>query len=169
MAKKRRKMGPTISFKDGEDYIFKLQALGDASEDIFGNAIYPAAGLVADEIQKEISNLKTSKDGQGSLNAIQRAGLHEGLGIAPQRHDGNYLNVKIGWNIEGEKGYNDIKTKRWPNGQPNQMLARSVERGTTFWKPNPFVKRAVARTRNLAQEEMEKVVEREIKKIMEKE
>ena len=100
----------------------------------------------------------------GVLNAKQRAGLHNGLGIASLREDGEYLNVKIGWD-----GYNDIKTKRWPKGQPNQVIARSVDRGTSFMQANPFVKRAVARTRKVSQEKMQEVIDREIEKIMKKE
>lgn len=160
-----RKKGPVIQFKDGADYIARIEHLGVVSQDIFGNAIYPAAGVVTDEIQKEISKLNVNDaGGKGSLNSIQRAGLHNGLGIAKQQKDGDYLNVKVGWN-----DYNDFVTERWPEGQPNQMIARSVERGTSFMKANPFVKRAVAQTRNIAQEEMAKVIEREIKKNMEKE
>ena len=101
---------------------------------------------------------------KGTLNAKQRAGLHKGLGIAKMQQDGKLTNVKIGWD-----GYNDIKTKRWPNGQPNQMIARSIERGTSFMKANPFVKRAVNRTRKAAAAEMQNVLDSEIEKIMKKE
>lgn len=161
----KRKVGPTMKFKDGESYILKLDALGMKLDDVLAKAIYPAAGVVADEIQKEISKLNVSDSGElGSLNAKQRAGLHKGLGIAVLRKDGDLLNVKIGWD-----GYNEIKTKRWPQGQPNQMIARSVERGTSFMQANPFVKRAVARTKKVSQEKMAEVIDREIAIIMNKE
>lgn len=161
----KRKVGPTMKFKDGDDYIAKLEHLGAQVEDILGQAIYPAAGAVFEAIQKEISTLNVSDSGEmGSLNALQRQGLHEGLGIAEMRVDGKLLNVKIGWD-----GYNKIKTERWPKGQPNQMIARSVERGTSFMQANPFVKRAVSRTRKISQEKMQEVIDREIEKIMKKE
>lgn len=161
----KRKVGPTMKFKDGDDYIAKLEHLGARTEDILAQAIFPAAAVVTDEIQKEISTLRVSENGEGGgLSAKQRAGLHNGLGIAELRQDGKLLNVKIGWD-----GYNDIKTKRWPKGQPNQVIARSVERGTSFMQANPFVKRAVARTRKVSQEKMQEVIDREIEKIMKKE
>lgn len=161
----KRKVGPTIKFKDGSDYIAALELLGARTEDILGRAIYPAAQVVTDEIQKEISTLKVSEDGKkGTLNAKQRAGLHNGLGIAVMQKDGDLLHVKVGWD-----GYNEIKTKRWPKGQPNQMIARSIERGTSFMQANPFVKRAVARTKKISQEKMQEVIDQEIEKTMKKE
>ena len=46
------------------------------------------------------------------------------------------------------------------------MIARSIERGTSFMTANPFMKRAVSKTRKRAQEAMKKAAEREIEKIM---
>lgn len=161
----KRKVGPTAKVKDGSAYIAQLEKLEANVPEIVGKAIFPAAKVVADEIQKEISSLRTDESGKrGTLNAKQRAGLHKGLGIAKMQQDGKLTNVKIGWD-----GYNDIKTKRWPNGQPNQMIARSIERGTSFMKANPFVKRAVNRTRKAATAEMQNVLDSEIEKIMKKE
>ena len=92
-----------------------------------------------------------------------REGLADSLGIASMQDDGTgYLNVKIGFD-----GYNGIKTQRWPNGQPNQMVARSVESGTTWMKKNPFVRKAVTASRKRALEYMKDSVDRSIEEIME--
>ena len=66
----------------------------------------------------------------------------------------------------GFDGYNDIQSKRWPNGQPNQMVARAIESGTTWMHKNRFVARAVAKTKKQAVEAMRKRAEAEIKQIM---
>lgn len=154
----RKKLSPKTSLKDGGAYIAKLQALGADIPDLCKKAIYPAAGLVADAVQEEISGLGTAKEpGQGKLTAKQRDGLRQGLGIAQFRTDDGYLNVKIGFD-----GYNEIVTARWPNGQPNAMIARSLERGTSFWQPNPFCKRAVKKIQNAAEQEMQRVLDEEI-------
>lgn len=161
----KRKVGPIVAFKDGSDYIARLEKLETNVDEIVGKAIFPAAKVVADEIRKEISSLRTDESGKkGTINAKQRAGLHNNLGIAKLQRDGKLTNVKIGWG-----GYNDITTKRWPNGQPNQMIARSVERGTSFMQANPFVKRAVSRTKKTATAEMQNVLNSEIEKVMKKE
>ena len=86
----------------------------------------------------------------------------DSLGIASMQDDGTgYLNVKIGFD-----GYNDIVTQRWPRGQPNQMVARSVESGTTWMKKNGFVRKAVASSRKRAVEFMKRTVDKAIETIM---
>lgn len=153
----------TIQFKEGDEYLAKLETLEhSAKASVIGPAIYSGANIVADEINASISSLATSEDpAQGTLNAIQRKGLHDGLGIAKMRNDEGFYNVKIGWD-----GYNGIKTKKYPKGQPNQMIARSIERGTSFMKANPFVKRAVSRSRARAVKAMKETADKEIEKIM---
>lgn len=153
----------TIRFKKGDDYIAKLSRLSSSAKtDVIGPAVYDAAGIVADAINEGISSLSVSEDpNKELLNARQRKGLHDGLGIAKLRNDNGFYNVKIGWD-----GYNSIATKSFPKGQPNQMIARSVERGTSFLKATPFVKKAVAATRARAVETMKKTIDQQIEKIM---
>lgn len=153
----------TIQFKKGDAYLEKLTRLSSAVKaDLIGPAIYGAAGIVADAINQGISGLAVSEDPDKELlNAKQRKGLHDGLGIAKLRNDNGFYNVKIGWD-----GYNSIVTKSFPKGQPNQMIARSVERGTSFLKATPFVKRAVAATRSRAIESMKQTIDQKIEKIM---
>lgn len=159
----------TIQFKKGDEYIFKVAKLEAAvKKDILGRAIYDGADVVADEIRKSLEQVPTD-EGFGSETEkakgpkkAQKKGLYESLGIASMQDDGTgYLHVKIGFD-----GYNDIVTQRWPRGQPNQMVARSVESGTTWMQKNEFVKRAVKASRKRATEAMKKTVDKGIKKIM---
>lgn len=152
-----------IQFKAGSEYMKKLEALERSfRHEVAGKAIYNGAAIVADAIQAGISGLRTTDGEQlGKLSAKQRYGLHQSLGIAKLQDDAGQLNVKIGWD-----GYNDVKTKRWPKGQPNQMIARSVERGTSFMPATPFVKQAVSKSRKAALEAMGDTVDQEIQKIM---
>lgn len=158
----------TITFKNGDDYLFRLSKLeAQAKDEICGKAIYGAAAIVADAIRNEMEALPTDENWGSAENPTkgpkrkQLDGLSQSLGISSMEDDGGFLNVKIGFD-----GYNDIKTKRWPNGQPNQMVARSVERGTTWMKANAFVKRACAASRKQALASMQKTVEESIEKIM---
>ena len=152
-----------IQFKNGSEYLRKLEKLDRSfRSDVAGKAIYAGAAIVTDAIQSAISGLAASEEeAPGKLSKKQRYGLHKSLGIAPMQSDSGFLNVKIGWD-----GYNDIKTKSWPKGQPNQMIARSVERGTSFMPANPFVKKAVAGARKRALEAMEQTIDREIERTM---
>lgn len=169
----RKKTGPSMELKDGSDYIAKLQILRADIPDICGKAIYPAAGLVADAVKQATEALpaqeraKAGEDGRtgkslGGIDEVQKQGLLEGLGIASMRQDGGYLNVKVGFD-----GYNGKVTERWPKGQPNAMIARSLERGTSFWQAKPFVKPTVKAVEQRAAQEMQKVLDEEIAKRME--
>lgn len=159
----------TIQFKKGYEYIFKVSKLEAAlKKDILGRAVYDGAAVVADEIRKSLERVPTD-EGYGTESApargpkkAQKKGLYESLGITSMQDDGTgYLNVKIGFD-----GYNDIVTQRWPRGQPNQMVARAVESGTTWMQKNDFVRRAVASSRKRAIEAMKKAVDKGIEKIM---
>lgn len=158
-----------VKFKAGDEYMAKLAKLSAMTQDrVCGRAIYDGAAEVANVFRNEINALPTDdrfvRGGQmlEGPGEEQKKGLLDSLGVSPLSDDGKgFLNVKVGFD-----GYNHVKTKRWPKGQPNQMIARSVERGTSFMKENPFMKRAVAQTRRRAKEAMRKTAGREIEKIM---
>lgn len=135
--------------------------------EVIGKAIYDAAGMVTDEIQKGISSIPTDNTYgwknhlANGITSKQKAGLHNGLGISHMRDDFGYLNVRVGFD-----GYNDVKTTAFPNGQPNLLIARAVERGTSYVKATPFMKRSIERVRKKAMESMRITVDTNIAKIM---
>ena len=132
----------TIQMKGLDEYLVKLSRLEQASkEEICGKAIYEGAGIVADAIRNELDAIPTDESfgtqehpAQG-IKAIQKAGLEYSLGISEMREEDGFLNVKVGFD-----GYNRVITKKWPNGQPNQMVARAAESGTSWLQKSPFVK-----------------------------
>lgn len=159
----------TITFKKGDEYVAKIAKLAaESREDLFGEAIYGAAGIVADEIRSTLEQVPTDEryGTSGSPlrgpKKIQKKGLEQGLGIAGLSEDSSgFYNVKIGFD-----GYNGVRTKRWPNGQPNQMVARSVEGGTSWMRKTAFVRKAVSATRAKAVEYMKQKVDEAIQKKM---
>lgn len=161
----------TIQFKKGDDYLFKISQLELATkEGILGPAIYEAGNIIADAIRAELESIPTDNryvtgnEMANGPNAYQKKGLMRALGVAKMRMDeAGFYNIKIGFD-----GYNKLKTKRWPNGQPHQMVARSVERGTSWLKANPFVKRAVTKNRAKAINIMKTTVDQKIYEIMRK-
>lgn len=154
----------TIQFKSGSDYMARIRKLGEMlDQEVCGKAVYKAAGIVTDSIRSGISSVptRTKEHPKTGLSPSERSGLEKGLGIAKLSNDNGFVNVKIGF-----AGYNDHSTKRWPSGQPNAVIARSIERGTTFRHATHFVKKAVASTRKEAIDAMGRVVDEEIEKIM---
>lgn len=156
-----------------EQYLAQLKNLEFESPHIAGKAVYEGAKIVADALKQEIEALpveesrkRSGDDMAHGVTMAQKKGLRfkndgGGTGIAKMRADGSFYNVKIGFH-----GYNGTATKKYPNGQPNAMIARSVESGTSFRRKNPFISRAVRKSRAAAEKKMAQVVDEEVKKIM---
>lgn len=71
------------------------------------------------------------------------------------------MNVKLGFD-----GYNTVKTNSYPNGQPNVMIARAIESGSSIRDKHPFVRPAVNAAKKECLKKAEEVVNEEISKIM---
>lgn len=125
----------TVTFPGIEQYEKQLEQIGRQAPRILGRALYDGAGILADAVQEEIRGLDR-------LDPRQREGLRKGLGIARFWEQNGDLLTKIGF-----EGYNDWKTKRWPNGQPNAMIARATIRGTSWMRANRFTARAAKKAR----------------------
>lgn len=156
-----------ITFPGLNDYELMISRLSKDVDDIAGKAIYAGAGIVADAIKENIKALPivrgygTEKDPlPGGVTAPQKAGLIDGMGISPMQDDGGYLNVKIGFD-----GYNATKTEKYPQGQPNQLVARGVESGTSWKQKKPFIRPAINASKSRAEAEMARILDQEIEKI----
>lgn len=158
-----------ITFPGLRDYELMLSKLESVSDDMIGRAVYEGAGIVADAIKANIEALPivtgygTSENPlPGGVTAVQKAGLREGFGISKLQDDSGYLNVKLGFD-----GYNRTKTEKYPGGQPNQLVARGVESGTSWKQKKSFIRPAVNKTRKQAEQKMKDVLDEEISKIAE--
>lgn len=133
-------------------------------------AVYDGAAVVTDKIRDNLENLPTVRDvdaiaayRKGTFAGItgrQKAGLLDSLGVAPMQVTSAEINARIGFD-----GYNEVKTKRWPNGQPNSMIARSIESGTSFMQKHPFLRPAVNSSRSQAQKKMQETFEKRIEEL----
>ena len=157
-----------ITFQGLEQYERQLSVLWKNSEEVAGKAIYAGAGIVADAIKSGIKSLPVVQGYgtpenplPGGVTAVQKRGLQDGLGIAAMKDDAGYLNVKIGFD-----GYNAMRTEKYPQGQPNQLVARGVESGTSWKQKHPFVRPAINASRKRAEAKMAEVLDKEIKKVM---
>ena len=148
-------------------YLEKLERLAIDPREYIGEAIYAGADIVADAMRSQIQSLPVAqvyaKDGAkiSTITSVQKKGLLEGFGIAKMRKDGDYYNVKLGFN-----GYNGQKTKAHPGGVPNSLIARSIVSGTSFRQKNDFAGKAVRSTKAAAERKMEEKLDEKIKEIM---
>lgn len=150
-----------------DDYLAQLQELEENTEDIMKKAIYEGAAVVANEIRSATkaipvdSGMGTQHNKLNGVNRVQKAGLLDGLGIAPMKEEGLGWNTKIGFD-----GYNSMRTKKYPSGQPNVLIARSVESGTSFRAPHPFVGPAARKAKAKAETAMETSIDTSIQAIV---
>ena len=160
----------TIRFSKLRDYELMLGKIGDASKDICGAAIYEGAKIIADEVKNSLNSLNVTTDELAMLKAkkgeptyiTQRAkeGLIKSFGVTPMSQDDSGIyNVKLGFD-----GYNDVKTKKWTKGQPNQLIARACESGSSAMIKQPFFREAVQKTKKKAESRMAEVLDEKIKK-----
>lgn len=156
-----------FQFEGVDDYIAQLQKLYDKSEDVVGEAVYNGAKTVMKYVSAAVNDIVTdNRHGTeehkvAGPSTYQKEGLVRSLGITPARYDGTFFNVKIGFD-----GYNGVKTKTWPQGQPNSMIARSVQSGTSWMQKQPFMRKAEQAAKSPCEKVMAETVDKAIQKIM---
>ena len=139
-----------------DQYMEQLHNLEYNYREIIGPAIYVGAGLVADAVKANIKGLPAT-----AANGLEKAGLIDGFGISKMQDDNGYFNVKLGFT-----GYNKIKTKKYPGGQPNSVIARSIESGSSWRSSHPFVAPAVRAKKDAAEKAMAEEIDKGINETM---
>ena len=157
---------PKITVQGLEDYERFLNNLGIEVEEVIIEGVHRGAGEIANEVRNQMRAIPTDEkwgtpnNPARGIKKIQKRGLFEGFGISPERNDRGFINVKIGF-----EGYNDAKSKRWPKGQPNVMIARTLEKGTSFLIKYPFLKKAVNQSKRRAVEAAQAAIDEKIEEL----
>ena len=138
-----------------EDYVTYVERLAENSEEILGEAVYEMAKVVADQVRANLealptvtnaANIAMYKSGKSKLSDAEKRGLLDSFGISTIQNDDGYFNVKLGF-----EGYNSVQTKRYPRGQPNALIARVTESGSSYRTKTPFIRPAVRATKKEAE------------------
>lgn len=159
-----------LEFKGMKEYLKTLNDVAWATEDVCKAAVYSGADVMADEIRAGINSLKTTTD-KGALAAYknrqatyisesQKAGLIESFGVASIQNDYGVVHTKLGFD-----GYNSVKTLRYPDGQPNALIARVCNSGRVSMIAQPFIDQAVKRARKRTLTAMGDAADKKIKEI----
>lgn len=148
-------MAKWIVGKGLDSYIEYLQKINAVTDEVIGEAVYEMAKVVADKVRANIqalpavpnaANIATYRQGYSRLSEPEKQGLLDGFGVSPMQDDGGYINVKLGFD-----GYNGVKTKKYPQGQPNALIARVTESGSSYREKTPFMRPAVAASKKQAE------------------
>lgn len=153
-------------FKGLKEYVDKLERLSNRfnTEACIEIAVDEGAKVVAEYTQKELANLPTDDtpkklDQRKGIRSIQKKFLIKEFGTTPLANDKGFINEKTGVDkgtlTYGDSGYYT----------PAVVLARSLERGTSFLPKNPVFSRASRKARKPCLEAMEKSLNQSIEAI----
>lgn len=162
----------TFKAPDLDKYVRQLERLGKNTDTIIGEAVYDMAKIVADEVHQRLETMPSVPDDEGlaayraktqiPITKAQKWGLVNSFGIASLKNENGYINVKLGFD-----GYNEVKTRKYPQGQPNALIARSIESGSSARDKYPFIRPAVQATRKQAIAAAEAKLDKKINDIFE--
>lgn len=126
-----------FKFKGMDEYIKRINELGLCSTGMAKRALYEGVAVVGKSIRQAIIALPY--DPIRGITHKQKDGLLDALGYSFMKNPKKGVwYVKIGFD-----GYNNVQTKKYPNGQPNAMIAAAINSGTSRRKKTNFIYKAV--------------------------
>lgn len=161
-----------IDFDGIGDEIRKLEAIGSSKTfvKLSKKAVFKGSAVVALQIRKNIEALPTEpnrflRDGDkfNVFTETNKQDLLSGLGISKIKEGDGGVYTQIGFAGYGSP---ETATKSYPNGLPNALIARSVERGTSVRRKRAFVKPAIKAAEKSAEAAMQQSFEDDINQIM---
>lgn len=162
----------TLEFKQLRYFNRNLNILLNDAQKIAKYSIYDGARVAADAMSEAIDALawvpdvvaiNAWKKGVPSLISYkQKKGLQESLGIAKMRVG---VGLKVSTSI-GFDGYNEVVTHRWPNGQPNILIAAQCDHASSVMIPQQFIDSAYTRCKAKVIAVMELAAEKKIQDIL---
>ena len=156
-----------VKVKGVSDVSLMLGKLAQAGSGVAKMVVYDGARVMADEISRQIRNLKTDeprclRDGDKFrvITAIDQRDLARHLGISRITKSTTGTTAVI-----GAAGYGSYKTKKYPDGLPMAMLARSLHKGTVVREKSAYIDRAIGAAGQKARAAMAETGEKAIAKI----
>lgn len=161
-----------ITFKDAKAYGVKLEMLEKhfSSDKPLEEAVEAGANVLADAIRHSMDQLPTEQfrrlsegDRFEDVPLGQLLELQNHFGVTPVRRDKNgFVNAKIGW-----EGYNKYRTKTYPQGVPNALIAGAIESGSSVRNKHPFIRPAVKISTPRALKTMSDHIDADCQRVME--
>jgi len=132
---------------------------------IIKRSIFKGGKLMGNAVGRAVASLPVDDSDhhhgrRKSITSRQKLGLIKSYGIARVRE------TRYGWNVKlGFDGYNDIITPKYPKGQPNAMIARALNSGTSFMEKYPFMDSTVNANKDATVDAIEKEFDKRVDKI----
>lgn len=142
----------------------RLAGLTKQSGEVVKAALYAGGGKLADAVRGNLESLETMQDGEQRrpgeyiLTESQKEDLKESFGVSPIAVKNYVSDIHVGF-----EGYGRKKTKKYPKGKANAMIARATESGTSFSRKQPFIRPAVNKGKEAVLKSMEEAAIEKIK------
>lgn len=144
------------------NFEYKMNALNEGTRALLKMGLYESNKIIYAEVENRLNALplSTKDNPQKELTAIQKKGLLEGLyGSKFQEKDGQvYFYISV-------DGYNDKVTEKYPDGQPNIMLLRSLEHGASSMHKHSVMRVALNHSKERAIKKMQEVISEEVARL----
>lgn len=141
-------MAMTISTSGFEELEHMLQRMGDKAQDIAAEALFEGADVIADAFTRAAGSIHAERrrhsEPGGRYPTPEEKEAVQKIGVARFRKDDDGVNTVVG----PAKGYTTINGKQ----KAIQLIARSINSGTSFMKKQPVFRRAATTNRKAAQE-----------------
>ena len=153
-----------------DDFSARIGKLGSASAGMIRQSMYDGAAQMKAAYEAEILALPAAehhplKEGElmTGITDTNRQDLLNGLYVRKFATEGGQHYTVIGFNGYGSP---ETATKRYPNGLPNALLARSINSGSSVRRKNRFAARAKTRSQEAAKAAMAETFSRLTDEIM---
>ena len=154
----------TAQITGADEAVAMFDKLIMEQDSILNETMKAGGGKAADIMRSEISGLKTTADKQKPRMRYayphEKAALLKSMGYTPVRRSEEIYDIKVGFD-----GYSDRATKTHPNGVPNQLIANSINAGTSFMTRQPFISRTKTRGKADIERTMAEEFDKQVKKI----
>ena len=145
-----------------------FEKLGSRAQEVQSRALYKGAGAMKDALIKTIQSLPdddrfVNKNDQplNVVGADDKADLISHVGIASFEVTNDGINTQISFD-----GYGSKATKKYPNGRPMIMIARSINSGSSVRRKIPFIRNCANQHKQEVIDAMKKAADDEIKTIL---
>ena len=141
----------------------ELGTIADHTGAIASAALYEGGGYMADQIRHSVERLETDERKHVTNHVLdyEKEALLNGLTIEKFTKDTARGVTQTAITFHG---YTNHKTSTYPTGIPTILLARSINKGTSFRRANRFFPNTVNRARKETEDRMVKKAEEEMRK-----
>ena len=140
-----------------------LTKLGDQAEKAASKGLYEGAGIMADEVERQVGSISTAPFHYAVFitrppSPEEKAAIEGRVGIAKFEKDGSNVTTAVGY---GNAGYADVAGRR----KPVPQIANAINSGTSFMPKQPFFARAVNNGRSKSSAAITKIIEEDLEQL----